>query len=207
MEKLDPSVEALGLKKTYRAGNFLFHVHDEARGFFYVRRGGVRVFRMDDNGREMEIVRLGPGDFLGEAVAFAGVRFPAYARVTEDAEVLYFDREEVFRRIGRNPGVARFFIDLLAGKCLVLNQRVEALGLLSVRQRLARYLLSSCGGAQTCSVELKVKKGDLARQLGMAGETLSRNLREMEDDGLIQVKGRQIRILDCRRLRGEKREF
>ena len=203
MEKLDPHVEGLGLKKTCRAGNFLFHAQDEARGFFYLRRGGVRVFRMDENGREMEIVRLGPGDFFGEAAAFAGVRFPAYARATEDSEVLCFDREEVFQRIGRDPAVARFFLELLAGKCIVLNQRIEALGLLSVRQRLARYFLSGCGGTQNCLVEIKVKKSDLARQLGMAGETLSRNLREMEDDGLIRVKGRQIRVLDCPRLRGE----
>jgi len=203
MPRLDGAVEALGIKKTYRAGQPLFHAQDEARGFFYVRLGSVRVFQMDDGGREMEIVRLGPGDFFGEAVAIAGSRFPAYARAVEDTEVLYFNREEVFRRIGRDPAAARFFLELLAAKCLVLNQRIEALGLLSVRQRLARYLLSCCGGSQSCLVELKVKKGDLARQLSMVSETLSRNLREMEDDGLIQVKGRQIHVLDCRRLRQE----
>jgi CRP/FNR family transcriptional regulator, dissimilatory nitrate respiration regulator len=203
MEKLDPSVEKLGIRKGYRADSFLFHAKDEARGFFYVRRGGVRVFRMDENGREMEIVRLGPGDFFGEAVAIAGGRFPAFARATEDTEVLYFDREETLRSIGQDPAAARFFLKLLAGKCLVLNERIESLGLLSVRQRLARYLLSCCGGSQSCLVELKTKKSDLARQLGIVSETLSRNLRQMEDEGLIQVKGRQIRVTDCRRLREE----
>jgi CRP-like cAMP-binding protein len=203
MEKLDPAVERLGLKKTYRADNFLFHADDEAKGLFYVRRGGVRVFRMDDNGREMEIARLGPGDFFGEAVAIAGGRFPAFARATEDTEVLYFDREEILQGIGQDPAAARFFLKLLAGKCLVLNERIASLGLLSVRQRLARYLLSFCGGSQSCLVELKTKKSDLARQLGIVSETLSRNLREMEDEGLIQVKGRQIRVTDCRRLREE----
>jgi CRP/FNR family transcriptional regulator, dissimilatory nitrate respiration regulator len=203
MEKLDPRVEALGIKKVYRAGNFLFHAGDEARGFFYVRRGGVRVFRMDKDGREMEIVRLGPGDFFGEAVAIAGRRFPAYARATEDTEVLFFDREAVFRQIGQDPRTARFFLELLAGKCLVLNEKVESLGLMTVRQRLARYLLSCCGGSRSCLVELKTKKSDLARQLGIVSETLSRNLREMEDEGLIEVKGRQIRVRDCLRLKEE----
>ncbi len=203
MEKLSPAVEALGIRKTYRADNFLFHAHDEARGFFYVERGAVRVFRMDDEGREMEIVRLGPGDFFGEAVAFAGGRFPAYARAAEDTSVLYFDRDAIFRRIGQDPETARFFLKLLAGKCITLNARIESLGLLSVRQRLARYLLDCCGGGQGCLVELKTKKADLARQLGTVSETLSRNLREMEDEGLIQVKGRKIRVVDCLRLREE----
>jgi CRP-like cAMP-binding protein len=203
MEKLDKVVEALGKKKNCRPGNFLFHARDEAKGFFYVRRGAVRVFRMDENGREMEIVRLGPGDFLGEAVAIAGARFPAFARATEDTEVLLFDREAVFRKVGQDPAVARFFLKLLAGKCLVLNERIEALGLLTVRQRLARYLLSRCGGSRDCLIQLTDKKVEIARQLGTVSETLSRNFREMEEDGLIEVKGKKIRVRDCGRLREE----
>ena len=203
MKTLDGKIEALGFRKIYQKDGFLFHAQDEARGFYFVRRGGVRVFRMDENGREIEVVRLGPGDFFGEAVAFAGGRFPAYARVTEETEVLYFDREIVFRKIGQEPGLARFFLNLLAGKCLILNERIESLGLLSVRQRLARYLLAGCGGDQACRVELKTKKGDLAKHLGTASETLSRNLRDMQDDGLIEVRGRKILIRDCPRLRKE----
>jgi CRP-like cAMP-binding protein len=203
MEILDKKIEALGAKKTFHKDAFLFHAQDEAGGFFYVRRGGVRVFRMDENGREIEVVRLGPGDFFGEAAAIAGGRFPAYATATEETEVLHFDRWAVFRKIGQEPEVARFFLNLLAGKCLVLNERIESLGLRSVRQRLARYLLSCCGGDKSCLVELKTKKSDLAKHLGTISETLSRNLREMEDDGLIEVKGKKILIRDCPRLKEE----
>jgi CRP-like cAMP-binding protein len=203
MEKPNKAIEALGIKKTYGAGAFLFQAEEEARGFFYVRRGAVRVFRMDANGREIEIVRLGPGEFLGEAVAIAGGRFPAFARAMKDTEVLHFDREAVFRRVVQDPSAARFFLTLLAGKCLVLNERIEALGLLTVRQRLARYLLSCCGGSRDCLIELRDKKVEIARQLGTVSETLSRNLREMEEAGLIEVKGRKIRVRDCARLREE----
>ncbi len=203
LEKLDPAIEKLGVKKIYRADTFLFHAKDEAKGFFYVKQGGVRVFRMDKDGREMEIVRLGPGDFFGEAVAIVGGSFPAYARATEETKVIYFDRREMLLSIGRDPAAARFFLKLLAGKCLILNERIESLGLLSVRQRLARYLLSCCAGEPSCRVELQTKKGDLARQLGIVSETLSRNLRELEDEGLIQVKGRSIRVMDCLRLKRE----
>jgi len=104
--------------------------------------------------------------------------------------------------MSRDPAAARFFVELLARKCLVLNERIEALGLRTVRQRIVQYLLSRCSGRGACVVELAVKNTDLARLLGTVPETLSRNLRRMQEEGLIEVKGRKIRVLDCSKLRG-----
>jgi CRP/FNR family transcriptional regulator len=204
MEKLDSRIASVGIPKIYPKDKFLFLAQEEAGGFFYIRRGAVRIFRMDENGREMEIVRLRPGDFFGEAVAFAGGRFPAFAWTVEETEVLYFDRRTVFRRIEEEPALAKFFLALLAGKCITLNERIEALGLRTVRQRLVQYLLSACeGGGPACQFKLTLKKTELARLLGTISETLSRNLRDLEDEGLIEVKGKTIRVPDCRRLRKE----
>jgi CRP-like cAMP-binding protein len=50
---------------------------------------------------------------------------------------------------------------------------------------------------------LEIKKTELARLLGTISETLSRNLRGLQRDGLIEVKGRRIRIKECSRLRKE----
>jgi CRP-like cAMP-binding protein len=94
-------------------------------------------------------------------------------------------------------------VDLLARKCVVLSNKIESLGLRTVRQRLIRYLLSRCSGEQTCLVELKVKKGELAKILGTISETLSRNLKHMQDEGLIEVEGNKITVKDCPALRDE----
>ena len=203
MESLESKLKAWGHKKKYRKDEFLFHVRDEARGFFYVRSGAVRVFKMDEEGREVEIVRLKSGDFFGEAIVFAGQKFPAYAQAVKDSEILFFDKNAVFDRIEQDPSTARLFLALLAGKCLILNERIEALGLRTVRQRLARFLLSRCSGSGTCRIELSIKKADLARQLGTVGETLSRNLRAMQEEGLIEVVGPTILVKDCPRLKQE----
>ena len=203
MENLDKKIQALGLEKSYEKDAFLFFPQGEARGFYYILAGEIRVFRMDDSGKEVEIVRLRPGDFFGEAVAFAGGVYPAFARAVKQTEALFFDRQTVFRKVEEDPSIARFFMVLLANKCLVLNERIETLGLRTVRQRLAQYLLSHCSAERSCLVELKIKKGDLARLLGTISETLTRNLRKLREDGLIEVDGRKIKVKDCRRLRRE----
>ncbi len=203
MKILDKQIQTLGIKKKHSKKELLFSAGEEARGFFYVLSGEIRVFRMDEKGREIEVVRLQPGDFFGEAAVFAAGRFPAFAETTKDSEVLYFERDAFFRKLEKSPGLSRFFLGLLARKCLILNERIEALGLRTVRQRLAQYLLSHCSGDKGCVVDLKIKKADLARLLGTASETLSRNLRDMKQDGLIDVRGRSIRVKNCQGLREE----
>ena len=84
-----------------------------------------------------------------------------------------------------------------------LNQRIETLNLRTVRQRLAQYLLAYCGAERSSTIELTIKKLELAKHLGTISETLSRTFRRLERDGLIAVKSKCIRVLDCGRLKQE----
>jgi len=203
MDALDKRIAALGTKGSYKKDAFLFLAEEDARGFYYVINGEVRIFRMDDSGREVEIVRLRPGDFFGEAIAIVSGKFPAFARAATDTEVLFFERPAVLRSIQSDPAIAEFFLVLLANKCILLNERIETLNLRTVRQRLAQYLLAHCNAERSCAIDLTIKKSELAKQLATISETLSRTFRRMERDGLIEVRGRRIRVLDCDKLRQE----
>jgi CRP-like cAMP-binding protein len=105
--------------------------------------------------------------------------------------------------MAKNPGIAEYFVALLARKCVVLSNKIESLGLRTVRQRLIQYILASCSGDKRCLVELKIKKGELAKILGTISETLSRNLKQMQEEGLIEVEGNKILVKDCPALREE----
>jgi CRP/FNR family transcriptional regulator, dissimilatory nitrate respiration regulator len=203
MDDLDKKIAALGVKRSYKKDAFLFLAEEDARGFFYVLRGEVRIFRMGDSGREIEIVRLRLGDFFGEAVAIVSGKFPAFARAAKDTEVLYFERPAVLRSIQSDPAVAEFFLVLLANKCILLNERIETLNLRTVRQRLAQYLIAHCAAERSCTIDLTIKKSELAEHLGTISETLSRTFQRMERDGLIEVRGKCICVLDCDKLRQE----
>lgn len=193
----------LGVSRRFGRGEILFSEGDPAEGFYILESGEVRVYKMDESGREVEVARLEPGDTFGEAVAFTAGGFPSFAQAVSDSKVLFVKRSAVFHRIDSDPGLAKDLVVLLSGKCLALNRRIESLGLLTVRQRLAQYLLSQCSGRGLCRVELAMKKGDLASLLGTVNETLSRTLRQMKDEGTIEVKGRRITIKDCPALRAE----
>ncbi|MGB3861740.1 MAG: helix-turn-helix domain-containing protein, partial [Candidatus Aminicenantaceae bacterium] len=71
------------------------------------------------------------------------------------------------------------------------------------RQRLIQYLVSSCGSDTSCVVTLPMKKAELAKLLGTISETLSRNLKQLQEEGLITVKGHTIHIKDRSRLNSD----
>jgi CRP/FNR family transcriptional regulator len=196
-----------GESRVLRTGDALFMAGDPARGIFLLERGEIRVYQMDREGKEVEVVRLGPGDILGEAVLFAGAEYPFYAQAVLESRALFLSRNALFQEIDHDPAAGRAFLRLLSDKCLTLNRKIEALGIRTIRQRLIRYLINLCPGDGNCRIELDRKKGELARLLGTAGETLSRNLRQLQDDGLIRIDGRRIQILNCGALRAEARDM
>jgi CRP-like cAMP-binding protein len=196
MKDLEQKIIELGHRKTYKKDEFLFHADDPAKGFYYLQSGEIRVFKMDEQGKEVEVVRPNPGDFFGEAIVFVQKRFPSYAQAVKDSQVVFFKKNSFFRRLEKDPTIGMFFLHLLAKKCIVLNKRIEVLELRTVRQRLIQYLVSSCGSDTSCVVTLPMKKAELAKLLGTISETLSRNLKQLQEEGLITVKGHTIHIND-----------
>ena len=196
-------IKKLGRIQAFGKDEILFNAGDDANGFYYVQSGEVRIFRMDDQGKEVEVVRLNPGDFFGEAVVFVSDKFPAFAQAVLDTKTLFFSKKIIFRHIDRDPTIARFFISLLARKCIVLNKRIETLELRTVRQRLAQFILSQYREQKSEVIVLNMKKVELARFIGTISETLSRSLKQLQVDNLIEVHGREIRVKDSAKLKRE----
>lgn len=198
--ELPKNIASIGITKNFNKGHLLFQDGQSCDGFYYIVSGSLRVFSMNIDGKELEVTRLVAGDFCGEAIAFAGKNFPVYAETAEKAVLLYYSKSAIQQAIKQNPELATFFLELLANKCITLNKRLETLSMSTVRQRLAKYLLQQCTG-ESCNITLPIKKGELATELGTVIETLSRNFKHLEQEGLIKVNGKKIAITDCQGLR------
>lgn len=203
MDTLVETLKTKGRRESFQPGEWLFQAGDPADGLYLVTGGEVRIYKMDEQGREVEVVRLGPGDFFGEAILFVSSEFPAFAQVIKPSDVLFLAKDSLFRDLEAVPGLARDLLTLLARKCVVLNRRIEVLNLQTVRQRLIQFLLSHCHGERSCTVRLDIKKVELAQLLGTISETLSRNLKQLQEAGLIEVEGRSLHIKDRLKLRAE----
>jgi CRP/FNR family transcriptional regulator, dissimilatory nitrate respiration regulator len=197
VKELHEKLFSIGRKKTIEKDAFLFHRGDPAKGFYYITRGQIRLYKLDLEGRELEIARLSCNDFLGEVVLFAGGDYPVSAQSIKKSEVLFFRKDMVLELIKKDPFLSEFFLKLLARKCISLSDKLESLFLKTVKQRLINYLLQQCPGDGSCEIKLKVKKTDLAKSIGTISATLSRNLKQLEDEKLVKINGNKVQVLNC----------
>ncbi len=198
-EDLDRLEQICRLRNCNR-GEVLFSQGEEAKGFYIIAEGRIKIYKLSADGKERILHIVHPGDSFAEAAIFGDGRYPAFAETLIKSSVVYFPRQEFLDLLHRHAQIA---INMVGGLSRFLRQfatQIEELTFKDVPARLAQYLvdLSDEGNAQ--SVELPISKSQLASRLGTVSETLSRTLRKLSDEQVLAVNGKIIRILDYDRL-------
>jgi CRP/FNR family transcriptional regulator, dissimilatory nitrate respiration regulator len=179
----------------YKQGEVLFSEGDDATGFFVLMSGRLKIFKLSPEGKEQILHFVEPGDPFAEVAMFAGSHYPAHAEALKESRSIYFPRAAFEKLIKRDPDLAMNMLAILSQRLKYFSRLVEDLSLKEVPQRLAAYLLYLGGAGNNTPVDLNISKGQLASLLGTIPETLSRILNKMAAQGLIEVKGRTMKLL------------
>lgn len=193
-------LETISTSKKYPKGSVIFSEDEEAKGFFVVISGRVKVYKLSPEGKEQILHIISPGQAFAEAALFDDSTYPAFAESLAETRVLYFPRESFISLIRKNPQISLNMIGSLSHWLRKFVSLVEELSLKDVSARLSKYLLdltaqSGRSSERGIEIELEINKGQLASQLGTISETLSRALKKLRDMGVIEVKGKRITIL------------
>lgn len=181
-------------------GEPLIHRGDCVDALYVVAEGRLAVSRTSAKGREQVVRELGPGQFYGELALFTTVPSDSDVIAVSDAEVCILDRQALQAELSQAPQATWALVRSLAERLAAAEQSVADLALLDVGGRLAATLLrfaSPDGPALPgATYSLPYSWADLASRLGTTPESLSRRLRTLQDDGLIEVDGREVKLLD-----------
>jgi CRP/FNR family transcriptional regulator len=192
---------AISLEQALSQGQSVFMEGDEGIGFYVVVSGRVKVFKLSGEGKEQILHIFGPGEPFGEVPVFEGRHFPASAETLAETRLLFFPRNAFVALIKRNPSLALNMLAVLSRRLRRFTALIDDLSLKEVPGRLAVYLLYlSSQNRESSDLNLTITKGQLASLLGTIPETLSRILRKMSAQGLIEAAGPRIKILDRRGL-------
>ncbi len=185
------------ISQVFSRGEVIFSEGDAASGFYVVMAGRVKIFKVSLEGKEQTLHLFGPGEPFGEVPVFTGGNFPAHAEALEESRVLFLPRDSFVDLIKRDPSLALNMLGVLSMRLRVFTHQIESLSLKEVPGRLAAYLLLLSGRDNDAEeLRLDIAKGQLASLLGTIPETLSRILGKMSSQGIIEVEGRLIRLLD-----------
>lgn len=166
--------------------------------FFGVAYGLVKL-GLRANGGEEKVLRLvSAGETFGEALVFRERPNPLQAVALADTMLVVFPAHAVCALLEHDVNFARGLLGNLSERLHDLVSEVEASTLFSARQRVASYLESLA--AEGDHARLPATKTVIAARLGVTKETFSRLLREMANQGLIEVAKREIVLRNRARL-------
>ena len=192
---------SIAIFKPFKKGETIFAEGEDASGFYVVVFGRVKVSKLAPDGKEQILHILGMHEPFGEVPVFAGERFPANAEAMEDSKTLFVPRDAIVGLVKREPSLAMNMLALLATRLRRFSSLIEGLSLKGVPARLASYFVYLSDRSKgSAHLELDIPKTLLANFLGTIPETLSRILAKMTQEGLIEVDGRKIRLVNRRAL-------
>ena len=174
-------------------GSLVFSEGEETDGIFTVLDGTVRLGLTDAGGREQTVGIFSAGDVFCESFPGEEKRCPYDAVCLSDCTVCRIPGHALEEAIS-DPEVSLRLIGVLARKLRDANERIHVLTAGSPRARIAGFLLSRTRQEGSDTVVLRLE--DIASSISLRHETVSRRLKEMEREGLIEKTGQSaIRIL------------
>lgn len=182
-------------------GETIFRRGDPCLGFHTVVYGQIKLAFVSSQGDEKVVEIVGPGSSFGEALMFMEKPYIVTAQALADTLLLHVTKAAVFDELERDPKFARKMLAGLSRRLHGLIGDVEAYSLSSGTQRVIGYLLKDDAHQDGQQFRLEVSKSVLASRLNVTPEHFSRILHDLSARGLIDVKGRDLTIINIEKLR------
>lgn len=191
-------------KRSFPPKHTLIHAGDEPQSLYLILEGSVSIMLEDDDGREIVLAYLGPGDFFGEMCLFPDQRLrTAIVRTrtpTLAAEVGFHAFMDFVRQ---RPEIMFEVAGQLASRLRDTTRRLGDLAFLDVAGRMAHILLElvkkpdAVGNAR--GTVIRSSRQELARLVGCSREMAGRVLKKLEEDGMVVSQGRSILVLGVKK--------
>jgi CRP-like cAMP-binding protein len=182
------------VERRFAGDEMLFWEGEECAGIFLIVEGTVKIFKTSAGGREMMLALEAAPSTVAELPLFDGGPYPASVRAVGPVVTLFVNKNDFQQVCRQYPDVALKLLAVVGRRLRHLVGLVEAMTFGSVTQRLARMLLEA--SKQDEEFDLPLTHQELASRLGTVREVVSRNLARFRAEGLIQVQGRQVRVLN-----------
>lgn len=197
-------VVAMAKGNVLQEGERLFNAGDHASHFFLVVSGQIKLTRLAPNGNEKVIEIIGPGNTFAEALMFADTpAYPVTATAIEPSELIAFDNKAFMALLRESVDTCFRMMSDMSQRLHRMIKEIDDLTLQSAIGRVAGFLCSrhEMEGEGVVEFDLEAPKGIIASRLSVTPETFSRILGNFTSQGLLNVKGSHITILDADGLR------
>lgn len=175
--------------REHRRRDVLFHEGDPGVALYLLLEGGVQLVKTSEDGGEVVVKTVFPGELFAEAVLLEQDAYPVTAQCVLDSKTCRIPREAVLRCLDD----ARFrddFVRSLMQRLRFLTDRILYLTLYDAEERFFRFLADRYGERETCRLDMPKKS--IAAAIGATPETLSRLRERLVAEGRIRWEGNRL---------------
>lgn len=186
----------------YKKGETIFRKGDHSNSMFLILKGVVKTHTMDANAKELITGLYKADDFLGFTSFEDNIPYNETATTVENTEVVGVSKKYVKDILKKSQDVSLELLNLLSDNLSEIKQQLLKMAYSSVRKKTAATILQFVDVMnKNPGVPLRISRNDLATTAGIATESLIRTLSDFKKDGLLEIEGRDIHIIDLKGLR------
>ncbi len=195
LPRLSEQLMAAGVTRTFQEGDLILGEQMRIKAIPIVTRGSVRVIRRDEDGRELLLyyIRAGESCIMSFLGGLHNDTSKVMAVAEEETDILFVPLDKVLGMVRDNPEWLDYIFRLYHKRFEELLDVVNAVAFKKVDERLLDYLKKKSG--MTNSRTLHVTHEQLANELGTARVVVSRLLKRMEEEGIVQLGRNKITLV------------
>lgn len=190
--------------KTYKKGEQIFKEGNYPKGLFCVHAGKMKVAQLGDDGKEQIVHLIHNGNIMGHRAILGEDQYSCSSIAMEDSQVCFIPKDTFQRMLEGNAKLALRIAHLLSDELKELEKKVTHSVQNSVKQRLAESILKLIHNygykSDQQTIDVLVSREDLANLAGTSRETATRYLYEFQDDAVVELNKKQIKIVNLKRL-------
>lgn len=174
---------------------------DDCNSLGIIVKGSIEIHKSFSSGKLVTINHFEEGNIFGEALVFSGQHsYPATLISTDNTEIMFISREDIVEMMSLNKIVLNNFMAVLSNRILMLNERLTNLTYDTVRKKITNILLLEYARQRSSNLTLPYSRKKMAELLNIPRPSLSRELINMKEDGLIDFYKNKFKILDLKAL-------
>lgn len=188
--------------RTFDKNEVIFSPHQKADVLGILLEGTVDVQKIFSCGKIITINRRFSQDLIADASIFANIQYyPSYIVASDKSRLFLINRKNLLTLFSLNEEIMAKFLQSVSNRVLTLNKSIEIFSMSSVSSKIAWYLLNAYQEQKNSCIQMIFTKKDLAEHLNVSRTTLSRELKNMENEGVLSFSRKSIQIHDVNKLK------
>ena len=182
--------------KSYKADEIVAFQGEEVKSLMILLLGSVRGEMVDFSGRMIKIEDIqAPRPLAGAFLFGEENKYPVEVIANETVKMLVIYRDEFLKLLTISPVIQRNYLGLISTKAQFLSRKIKFLSFKTIKGKIAHYILQIEPAADG-SLKFPATQQMMADLFGVARPSVARALKELEEDGLIRSRNKQVTILD-----------